>query len=80
MGEGNIDDSEFPEEIFSQVEGIQAPKTNEINKPNVANVDQANLNQRQQQLMEDRANRNPEPSSLLSDSNMNIEDPLNIPE
>ena len=47
MGEGNIDDSEFPEEIFSQVEGIQAPKTNEINKPNVANVDQANLNQRQ---------------------------------
>lgn len=43
-GEGNIDDSEFPEEIFSMVEGIQAPKTNEINKPNVANVDQANLN------------------------------------
>ena len=37
--EGNVDDSEFPEEIFSMVEGIQAPKTNEINKPNVANVD-----------------------------------------
>lgn len=46
--DGNIDDSEFPEEMFSMVSGIQAPKTNDIQKPNVANVDQANLNQRQQ--------------------------------
>lgn len=30
--------------------------------------------------MQERANRNPEPSSLLSDSNMNVEDPLSIPE
>ena len=29
-GEGNIDDSEFPEEMFSIVSGIQAPKTNDI--------------------------------------------------
>lgn len=42
--EGNIDDSEFPEEMFSIVSGIQAPKINDVQKPNVANVDQANLN------------------------------------
>lgn len=28
--DGNIDDSEFPEEMFSIVSGIQAPKTNDI--------------------------------------------------
>jgi len=30
--------------------------------------------------MQERANRNPEPSSLLSDSNLNAEEPLNNPE
>ena len=28
--EANIDDSEFPEEMFSIVSGIQAPKTNDV--------------------------------------------------
>lgn len=30
--------------------------------------------------MQQRANRNPEPSSLLSESNLNAEDPLTIPD
>lgn len=30
--------------------------------------------------MQERANRNPEPSSLLSDSNLNAEDPLTNPD